>query len=69
MTTNNFCFYLQNKLIQTSQTGVQLYNDTSPFIIPCCDHTLVMTSPFRSASVFLTNVRQGWKWLAATNTL
>jgi hypothetical protein len=23
MTTNNFCFYLQNRLIQTSQTGGQ----------------------------------------------
>ncbi len=31
MTTDNFCFYLQNRLIQTSQTGGQWYNDTSPF--------------------------------------
>jgi hypothetical protein len=30
MTTDNFCFYLQNRLIQTSQTGGQLYSDTSP---------------------------------------
>ncbi len=29
-----FCFYLQNRLIQTSQTG-QWYSDTSPFSIPC----------------------------------
>jgi hypothetical protein len=36
MTTDNFCFYLQNRLIQTSQTGGQLYSDTSPFSIPCC---------------------------------
>jgi len=35
MTTDNFCFYLQNRLIQTSQTGGQQYNDTSPFSIPC----------------------------------
>jgi hypothetical protein len=35
MTTDNFCFYLQNRLIQTSQTGDQQYNDTSPFSIPC----------------------------------
>jgi hypothetical protein len=28
-----FCFYLQNRLIQTSQTGGQWYNDTSPFCI------------------------------------
>ncbi len=34
MTTNNFCFYLQNRLIQTSQTGGQWYPDTSPFSIP-----------------------------------
>ncbi len=31
----NFCFYLQNRLIQTSQTGGQWYSDTSPFSIPC----------------------------------
>ncbi len=35
MTTDNFCFNLQNKLIQTSQTGGQLYSYTSPFSIPC----------------------------------
>ncbi len=33
MTTDNFCFYLQNKLVQTSQTGGQWYSDTSPFSI------------------------------------
>jgi hypothetical protein len=32
---DNFCFYLQNRLIQTSQTGGQRYSDTSPFSIPC----------------------------------
>jgi hypothetical protein len=35
LTNDNFCFYLQNKLIQTSQTGGQWYSDTSPFSIPC----------------------------------
>jgi hypothetical protein len=35
MTTDNFCFYMQNRLIQTSQTGGQWYSDTSPFSIPC----------------------------------
>ncbi len=30
-----FCFYLQNRLIQTSQTGGQQYSDASPFSIPC----------------------------------
>ncbi len=34
MTTDHFCFYLQNRLTQTSQTGGQWYNDTSPFSIP-----------------------------------
>jgi hypothetical protein len=34
MTTDNFCFYLQNRLIQTSQTGGQWYSDTSPFSFP-----------------------------------
>jgi hypothetical protein len=34
MTTDNFCFYLQNRLIQTSQTGGQRYSDTFPFSIP-----------------------------------
>jgi hypothetical protein len=28
---------LQNRLIQTSQTGGQWYSDTSPFSIPCFD--------------------------------
>ncbi len=32
MTSDNF--YLQNRLIQTSQTGGQQYSDTSPFSIP-----------------------------------
>ncbi len=29
MTTDHFCFYLQNRLIQTGQIGGQLYSDTS----------------------------------------
>jgi hypothetical protein len=33
MTTDNFCFHLQNRLIQTSQTGGQRYSDTPPLII------------------------------------
>ncbi len=38
MATDNFCFFLQNRLIQTSQTGGQRYSDTSPFSIPCPDY-------------------------------
>ncbi len=34
MTTDNFRFYLQNRLIQTGQIGGQLYNDTSPVSVP-----------------------------------
>jgi len=34
MTTDNFYFYLQNRLIQVSQTGGQQCSDTSPFSIP-----------------------------------
>jgi len=34
MATDNFCSKLPNRLIQTSQTGGQLYSDTSPFSIP-----------------------------------
>ncbi len=34
MKTDNFCYYFQTRLIQTSQTGGQRYNDTSPFSIP-----------------------------------
>ncbi len=38
MTTDNFCFYLQNRLIQTSQAGGQWYSDTSHFSIPCAQY-------------------------------
>ncbi len=34
MTTDNFCFYLQNRQIQTSPTGGQRCSDNSPFSIP-----------------------------------
>ncbi len=40
MTTDNFCFYLQNRLIQTSQTGGHQYSDTSPFSIPWLPYPL-----------------------------
>jgi hypothetical protein len=29
MTTDNFCFYLKNRLIRANQTGGQQYSDTS----------------------------------------
>jgi hypothetical protein len=34
MTTDNFCFYLQNRLIQTSQTGGQQYSVLPPLVFP-----------------------------------
>jgi hypothetical protein len=34
MTTDKFCFYKQNRLVQTGQRGGQQYSDTSPFSIP-----------------------------------
>jgi hypothetical protein len=34
MTTDNFCFYFQNRLIETSQTGGQWYSDTFPLVFP-----------------------------------
>jgi hypothetical protein len=34
MTTDNFCFYLQNSQIQTTQTGGHRYSDTSPLVFP-----------------------------------
>ncbi len=42
MTTDNFCFYLQNTQSQTSQTGGQRYSDTSPFSIPCLHYKCVI---------------------------
>jgi hypothetical protein len=51
MTTDNFCFYLQNRLIQTSQTGGQWYNDTSYFSIPWLlknNWSLRLTPPAKS---------------------
>ncbi len=53
MTTDNFCFYLQNKLIQTSKAGGQWYSDTSPFSIPWLNHLFITYQhwqPTRSAS-------------------
>ncbi len=41
LTTDNFGFYLQNRLIQTSQTGGQRYSDTSPFIFPAFSRWLL----------------------------
>jgi hypothetical protein len=41
MTTDNYCIYLQSRLIQTSQKGGQRYSDTFPFSIPWFSHHLI----------------------------
>jgi hypothetical protein len=42
VTNENSCFYLQNRIIQTSQTGCEWYNDTSPFSIPWLQYQLLL---------------------------
>jgi hypothetical protein len=39
MTTDNFCSYLQNRLIQTSQVGDPWYSDISSFSFPWAYYT------------------------------
>jgi hypothetical protein len=41
MKTEIFCFYLQNRLIKSSQTGGQQYSDTSPFSTPCRNYFIL----------------------------
>ncbi len=48
MTTDDFGLYLQNRLIQTSQTGGQQYSDTPPFSIPWRNNSL--TGPISANS-------------------
>ncbi len=56
MCTDNFCFYLQNRLIQTSQTGGQRYSDTSPISILWLDHYIPLMGIF---SALRGDVRRG----------
>ena len=51
MTTDNFCFYLLNRLIQTNKTGGQRYSDTSPFSIPCLDHPMHLAVAFAHSCI------------------
>jgi hypothetical protein len=46
MTTDNFCFYLQKRPIQTSQTGGQWYSGTSPFSIPWSEASVMKKKKF-----------------------
>ncbi len=53
MTTDNFCFYLQNRLIQTKQTGGQQYSDTFPLVFPeKCNRTHAVVSLGDSSQLF-----------------
>jgi hypothetical protein len=56
MRTDIFCFYLQNRLVQTSQTGGQQYSDTSPFSIPCL--SLGFSWPKGAQNTFLSMLKQ-----------
>jgi hypothetical protein len=71
MATGNFCFSLQNRLIQTSQIGGQWYSDTSPFSIPwlefsvctrlppksyICRYGQELASPFKRGKIFYGTV-------------
>jgi hypothetical protein len=44
MAIDKYYDYLQNRLIQTSQTGGQQYSDTSPFSSPWTDDKSFLTS-------------------------
>ncbi len=60
MTIDNFCFHLQNILIQTSQTGGQWYSETSPFSIPW---SKVLFSSGNNSKTYFDKIYDG---LAAT---
>ncbi len=61
MTTDNFCFYLQNRLIQTSQTGGQWFSDTSPFSIHCSNIRLERPARDKHSSLLRTFINYGCK--------
>jgi hypothetical protein len=52
ITTFNFCFYLQNRLIQTGQTGGQLYSGTSfpPLVFPALTVKVVTLFKLKAAA-------------------
>ncbi len=53
MTTDNFCFYLQNRLIQTNQTGGPQYSDTYPFSILWYKSRVKVTESDKHSSLLL----------------
>ncbi len=54
--------YLQNRLIQTSQTGGQCYSDTSPCSIPCLYYKCVKAFVIPSALFLASVVNYHHKW-------
>ncbi len=70
VTSDKFCFYLQNSIIQTSQTGGQCYSDTSTFSIPCLNHKNIfkiqatgITMSNTKLNIFnLFQVLKKWNW-------
>ncbi len=58
MTTDDFCFYLQNRLIQTSQAGGQWYSDTSPFSILWLKTTVLAPSPISFRDTLISTTKQ-----------
>ncbi len=69
MTAENFCFYLQYRLIQTSQTGGQWYNDTSPFSIPWSNTLTCYESPYITAVKSFTGLDPGLHGRSAASPL
>jgi hypothetical protein len=55
-----FCFYLQNRLIQTNQTGGQWYSDTSPFSIPWVNYW-TLTNWFSSLKEWVNLFQKSFK--------
>ncbi len=54
MTTDNFCFNLQNRQIQTNQTGDQQYSDTSPpLVFPGLSKPVNVTDNRKDTSLLL----------------
>ncbi len=58
MTTGNFCFYFQNRLIQTSQTGGQWYSDASRFSNPCLYYKCSLLTYLQPLGAQLTTLEQ-----------
>jgi hypothetical protein len=58
MATDNFCFYLQNRQIQTSQTDGQRNSYTSPFsilwVLPSSALFMANSLPLRPEAVFVS---------------